>query len=246
MNRFLRISAIVLACASLMFSQQAQSQEELDAALAVQNASDPNARIAAAQTLLIEYKDTEFKEFANLMLMASYQELNDLENMVMYAEQTLAINPSNVEVLLELAYTIPSRTREFDLDKAEKLSRAEGHATKALALIPNLTKLDPNLPDNQWLNIKKDYMSRGNESLGVIESKRENYDAAVSLLQKAIDGAPQAIAMTYYHLADAQLGAGKKAEAIAAINQSITLGGVPLGGGSDAAKDLKAKIEAAN
>ena len=208
MYRFLRISVIALACASLMFSQEAQSQDELDAALAVQNASDPNARIAAAQTL--------------------------------------AINPSNVGVLLELAYAIPSRTREFDLDKAEKLSKAEGYATKALALVPNLTKLDPNMPDDQWLNIKKDYMSRGNEALGVIESKRENYDAAVSLLQKAIDVAPQGMAMTYYHLADAQLGAGKKAEAIAAINQSITLGGVPLGGGGDAAKDLKAKIEAAN
>ncbi len=246
MNRFLRISVIALACASLMFSQEAKSQEELDAALAVQNASDPNARIAAAQTLLTEYKDTEFKEWANQMLMASYQELNDLANMVVYAEQILEINPSNVEVLLELAYAIPSRTREFDLDKAEKLSRAEGYATKALALVPNLTKPDPALPDDQWLNAKKDYMSRGNESLGVIESKRENYDAAVSWLQKAIDVAPQAMAMTYYHLADAQLGAGKKAEAIAAINQSITLGGVPLGGGGDAAKELKAKIEAAN
>lgn len=246
MNRFLRISVIALACASLMFSQEAQSQEELDAALAIQNATDSNARIAAAQYLLTQYKDTEFKEFANQNLMMSYQELNDLGNMVVYAEETLAINPSNVGVLLELAYVIPSRTREFDLDKTEKLSRAEGYAMKAMSLVPNLTKLDPNLPDDQWLDIKKDYMSRGNESLGVIESKRENYDAAASLLQKAIDVAPQAMAMTYYHLADAQLGAGKKAEALAAINQSITLGGVPLGGGGDAAKDLKAKIEAAN
>jgi hypothetical protein len=40
------------------------------------------------------------------------------------------------------------------------------------------------------------------------------------------------------------MNAGKKAEATTAINQSITLGGVPLGGGADAAQVLKQKIEA--
>lgn len=246
MKRFLPLLFITIAFAALSFGQQAKSDEEFAAAMAVQNATDANARIAAAQSLLTEFSDTEFKEFANLMLMASYQELDDLENMMIYAEETLRVNPANVGVLLELAYAIPSRTRQFDLDKEEKLSTAEGYATKALALVPNMTKPNPEIPDEEWLSIKKDYMSRGNESLGVIESKRENFDGAAALLQKAIDLAPDAMPMTHYHHADALLSAGKKVEALAAINQSITLGGIPLGGGKDAAKELKAKIEASN
>jgi tetratricopeptide (TPR) repeat protein len=242
MNRFLLLLVFTLAIATLCFGQQAKSDEEFNAAMAVQNATDANARIAAAENLLIEFKDTEFREFANLMLMASYQELDDLENMIIYAEETLNINPNNVGVLLELAYAIPSRTRQFDLDKEEKLSSAEGYAAKALALVPNMTNPNPDVPNDQWLTIKKDYMSRGNESLGVVESKRENYDGAVAFLQKAIALAPDPMPMTHYHYADALLSAGKREEALAAINQSITLGGIPLGGGADAAKELKAFI----
>lgn len=246
MKRFLPLFVITLAFATLCFGQQAKSDEEFNAAMAVQNAADANARIAAAQNLLTEFRDTEFKEFANLMLMASYQELGDLPNMIVFAEETLMINPSNVGVLLELAYAIPSRTREFDLDKEEQLSGAEAHATKALALIPNMTKPNPDTPDDQWLTIKKDYMSRGNESLGVIEFKRGNFDGSAAFLEKAIELAPDPTPMTHYHHANTLLSAGKKEEALAAINQSITLGGIPLGGGTDASQALKAKIEASN
>lgn len=211
--------------------------------MAVQTAEDPNVRAEAANKLLTEFKDTEFKEFANYMLMISYQQLDDFENMMVYGERTLEINPDNPGVLLQLAYAIPTRTREFDLDKEEKLTKAEDFASRALTLIPNLQKIDPNMPDEVWLETKKEFMSQANESLGVIAAKRGNYDEAAALLTKAIGLEPQPNPMTHYHLADAYMNAGKKAEALAAINQSITLGGVPVGG-ADAAQALKQKIEA--
>jgi tetratricopeptide (TPR) repeat protein len=248
MKRFLTLAAVVLASAGLapVQGQQPKSQEELDAILAVQSAEDPNVRAAAAKKLLTDFKNTEFKEFANYMLMVSYQDLDDFENMMLYGERTLEINPSNPGVLLQLAYAIPARTREFDLDKEEKLTKAEDFASRALTLIPNLEKVDPDMPDDAWLETKKEFMAQGNESLGVIEAKRENYDEAAILLTKAIGLQPQQNPMTHYHLADAYMNAGKKAEALTAINQSITLGGVPLGGGGDAAQVLKQKIEAMN
>jgi len=248
MKRFLTLAAVVLACAGLAFAQgpQPKTQEELDAILAVQAAVDPNVRAALAKKLLTDFKNTEFKEFANHMLMISYQELDDFENMMVYGERTLEINPSNPGVLLQLAYAIPARTREFDLDKEEKLTKAEDFAARALTMIPNLEKNDPDMPDDAWLETKKDFMAQANESLGVIDAKRANYDGAVTFLTKAIALQPQQSAMTHYHLADAYMSAGKKAEATTAINQSITLGGVPLGGGGDAAKTLKQTIEAMN
>ena len=214
--------------------------------MAVQSAQDPNLRAAAAKKLLTDFKNTEFKEFANYMLMIAYQELDDFENMMLYGERTLEINPENPGVLLQLAYAIPTRTREFDLDKEEKLTKAEGFASRALTLIPNMAKVDPSLPDDAWLETKKDFMAQANESLGVIEVKRANYDEAAGFLTKAIGLQPQQSPMTHYHLADAYMNAGKKPEALTAINQSITLGGVPLGGGGDAAQTLKQQIEAMN
>ena len=248
MKRLLTLVAVVLACVGLAPAQgpQPKSQKELDAILAVESAADPNARAAAAQKLLTDFKNTEFKEYANYMLMVSYQQLDDFENMMVYGERTLEINPSNPGVLLQLAYAIPNRTREFDLDKEEKLTKAEDFASRALTLIPNMDKVNPDMSDEEWLVTKKDFMAQANESLGVIEAKRANYDEAAAFLTKAIELQPEPNSMTHYHLADAYKNAGKKAEALGAINQSITLGGVPLGGGGDAATNLKQQIEAMN
>jgi len=248
MKRFLTLVAVVLACVSLAPAQgpQAKSPKEFDAVMAIQSAANPNARVAAAKSLLTGFKNTEFKEFANFMLMVSYQQLDDFENMMVYGERTLEINPENPGVLVQLAYAIPSRTRQFDLDKEEKLTKAEDLASRALALIPNLDKLNPDMSDEEWLDTKKDFMAQANESLGVIEAKRTNYDEAAAFLTRAIELQPLPSSMTHYHLADSYMNAGKKAEALGAVNQSITLGGVPLGGGGDAAKNLKQQIEAMN
>ena len=223
---------------------QPKSQEEFDAIVAIQSAEDPAARAEAAKQLLLTFKDTEFKEMANYMLMVSYQQLDDFENMMLYGERTLEINPDNPGVLLQLAYAIPTRTRQFDLDKEEKLTKAEDFATRALTLVPNMEKLNPNVTDEDWLIVKKDFMSQGNEALGIIAAKRANYDQAVDFLTKAIGLQPQPSPMTHYHLAEAYMKAGKKAEATTSIDQAITLSGVPLGSGADAAQNLKKEIDA--
>jgi tetratricopeptide (TPR) repeat protein len=250
MIRLLVSVSLVAALAVGAFAQKAQpqpkSQEEVNAILAVQNEQDPNARVAAAKKLLADFKDTEFKEFANYMMMLSYQQLNDFENMLIFGDETLKFNPDNVGVLLQLSFAIPSRTREFDLDKEEKLSKAEDYAKRAITLIPNLEKMDPNMPDEDWLNTKKDFMSQANESLGLVAMKRENYDAAIEAFSKALELAGTQSGETYYHLASAYHKSGKKAEALEAVNKSIAAGGMQMTDGQNAAEVLKKEIEAAN
>lgn len=250
MNRSFLTLSLAAAMAVSALAQRAQpqpkSQQEVDAILAVQNAQDPNERIAAAEKLLKDFKDTEFKEFANYMTMLSHQQLNDFENMLIFGDETLKHNPDNVGVLLQLSFAIPTRTREFDLDKEEKLSKAEDYAKRSITLIPNLEKLDPNLPDDQWLATKKDFMSQANESLGLIAIKRENYDAAIESLMKALELAEQQTGATFYHLATAYHKSGKKDLALDAVNKSIAAGGMPMTDGQDAAQVLKKEIEGAN
>lgn len=247
MNRLCTLFAFALIVALPGWGQdqagpQPKSEEEVQAIVAVQEAQEPEARIAAAAKLLKDFKDTEYKEFANYMTMLSYQQLNDFENMMVFGERTLDHNPDNVGVLLQLSYAIPTRTREFDLDKDEKLSKAEDFAKRSMTLIPNLPKMDPNLPDEQWLLTKKDFMSQANESLGLVALKRGNYDESSALLKKALDLAPEQTGSTFYYLAQAYHKLGKKDEALAAVDQSISKGGFPLGGGQDAAQDLKKEI----
>jgi tetratricopeptide (TPR) repeat protein len=166
--------------------------------------------------------------------------------MLIFGDETLKHNADNVGVLLQLSFAIPTRTREFDLDKEEKLAKAEDYAKRAITLVPNLPKMDPNLPDEEWLMTKKDFMSQANESLGLIALKRENYDAAIESFTKALDLAGEQSGATFYHLASAYHKAGKKTEALETINKSIAAGGMQMTDGQNAAELLKKEIEAAN
>ena len=247
MNTKILTFCLLLGLAASSFAQDAgpqpKSQEELDALLAVQAAPTAEERIASATKFLGDYPDTDFKEFGNYMLMLSYQQVNDFENMLLYGERTLEENPDNVGTLLQLAFAIPTRTREFDLDKDEKLAKAEDLGKRALSLIPNLEKMDPAMTDEAWLLTKKDFMSQGNESLGMVALKRKDYPLAEEMLQKSLTLATEQSGPTFYYLAEALHKQGKKDEAINVIDKSIAAGGMPLADGTNLADALKKQIQ---
>jgi hypothetical protein len=133
MNRLLLTLTLVAARAAGAFAQQAQpqpkSQAEVDAIMAVQNSQDPNERIAAAEKLLKDFKDTEFKEFANYMMMLSYQQLNDFENMLIFGDETLKHNPDNVGVLFCCSSPSPSRRGPANSTSTRKRSSRKPRTT---------------------------------------------------------------------------------------------------------------------
>lgn len=237
-------AAIVLALCAPIFAQQpqAKTQKELDALFEIESATDPDVRIRAIHTLLTNFKDTGFKEFANLMMMLSYQEKNDFEMMMLYGERTLELNPDNIDTLVSLSYAIPARTGEFDLDKDEKLAKAEDFAKRALLAIPTLDNPNADVSDDEWLIAKKDFMSRAHDSLGLVALKRKDYQAAEKSLRQSLQVASTQGASTFYHLARVLQEQGKNDEALAMADKSTAAGGVMAGGGQDLAKVLKAQI----
>jgi len=216
-----------------------KSQKELDAVLAIQNAPDPDARIKAAQELVAKFADTEFKEFALQMETLSHQQKNDFDNMMIAGERTLEVNGDNVVVLITLSQSIPQRTREHDLDKDEKLGKAEKFAKKAQMLIPNLAKFNPQIADEEWTGYKKSAMSQVHEALGMISFTRKNFEAAEQSFKMAAEVAPQPDPTTFYRLGMACKVQKKYDEAIAAFDKATAAGGVQVGG-----KDLAAQEKA--
>lgn len=243
MKRFAFFATLCLLVALPLLGQQPKSQEELDALLAMQKAPTPDAKIEAAKNFLTDFKDTDFKEFANYILMLAYQQKNDFENMLLYGERTLSINPDNVGTLISLANAIPMRTREYDLDKDEKLAKAEDFAKRSLALIPNLAKPNPDMPDDQWLLAKKDFMASAHESIGLVAMKRENYGVAEENFRKSLDVSAEQTAATFFYLGQALKEQGKNEEAISALDQSIERGDFKMGDGRPAAATLKAELQ---
>lgn len=216
-------TALLLA-ASMAFAQpKPKSQAEVDAIMAIQNAQDPNARITAVENLLTKFADTEFKSFALMIAAASAQQANDFDKMVVYAERTLEADPKNFQSMLMLAGGLAQRTREHDLDREEKLGRAEKLANQAIEIAKTAPKPNPQLTDEQWEAAKKDVMAQGYEALGQAAMVRKKYDVAAQNWKTAVDTAASPDPATMVRLANAYNQLGKADEAIAVLDKLNTL-----------------------
>ena len=244
MRRFLTLALAACLCAAGLLAQQPnfKSQEEIEAFIAVQNAATVQDRASAAAAFLASYPDSEAAGLAAYMAMLSYQQLNDFENMLLYGDMVLTNNPApGVEAgtLISLAGAIPTRTREFDLDKEEKLAKAEDYAKKAMGLIPTLAKMDPNMTDDEWLATRKEFMSQCHEALGSVAMKREDFTAAEGSFRQSLEMSANPVPFTVYNLAVALSKQGKNEEASQEADRCSAMGGFLDGAGSDLCAELK-------
>ncbi|HYO80515.1 MAG TPA: hypothetical protein VES20_03870 [Bryobacteraceae bacterium] len=223
--RTLMTSAVALALtATMAFAQpKPKSQKEVDAIMAIQNATEPAARIAAVENLVTKFADTEFKSFALMVAAASAQQMNDFEKMVIYAERTLEADPKNFQSMLMLASGIAQRTREHDLDREDKLKRAEKLANDAIAISKTAPKPNPQLTDEQWEAARKDVVSQAYEALGQAAMVRKKYDMAAQNWKTAIESAASPDPATMVRLASAYNQMQKPDEAIAVLDKMNTM-----------------------
>ena len=219
-----------------------KSQEEGNAVMLCMQAPDADLRIENCNKLLTDFQDTEFKENSYYLLMLSYQQKNDFDNMLIYGERTLEENPESVGALVALSYAIPLRTREHDLDKEEKLARSEDYSKRGLALVPALPKMNPDITDEDWLMTKKSLMSQLHESLGIIATKRGDPAKAEASFRKMLQVADKQTGEMFFRLAKALNDQEKYEEASDTVDQSIARGGFKMASGRDAASILKAEI----
>jgi tetratricopeptide (TPR) repeat protein len=221
-----RIAVSFALVAGMVYGQVAQpkpkSQKELEALQAVFNAQDPDVRITAVENLLTNFADTEFKAVALQVAAASAQQKNDFEKMTVYAERTLEADPKNFGAMLMLSSGIAQRTREFDLDKEEKLARSEKYANSAIALIKSAQKPRPDLSDADWEQARQSYLAQAYEALGIAAMARKKYDDAAKQFEQAVATSPDG--STYVRLAAAYNLGKKPDQAIAALDK---LNGVP-------------------
>jgi tetratricopeptide (TPR) repeat protein len=202
---------------------QPKSKGELEALQALFNAQDPDARIKAADELVLKFADTDFKDTALFMAAFSYQQKNDAENAIIYAERTLEANPKHYQSMLMLAELTAQRTREHDLDREEKLTRAEKYATDAQELIKTATKPNPSITDEQWEAGRKDMNAQALQARGLVAMVRKKYDVAATHFKEAVDTASQPDPATMVRLGAAYNQSGKPDEAIAVLDKVMAM-----------------------
>jgi tetratricopeptide (TPR) repeat protein len=204
-----------------------KSQAEVTALQAMFGATDPDAQIAAANTVLEKFADTEFKSIALFMIASDYQRKGDFPKAVTYGERALEADPKNYQAMLVVSSEYAQNTHDTDFDRDDKLKKADKYATDAIAALKTAGKPNPNLTDAAWDGAKKDMVASADEILGQSAMVRKKPDVAATYFQAAIDNAVTKTPSTYVRLAQADNALGKYDDAIAAAEKGMNAPDAP-------------------
>lgn len=200
-----------------------KSPKEIEALQAIQKATTPDDQLKAIENVLTNFADTEYKVMLLQSAMQIAEQKGDLALVTTYAERTLEADPKNVYAEVTLASEIASHTREFDLDKEEKLAKADQYAKTALENIKTFQKPSSRLTDADWDKEKKNLTGQAYAAEGLIAVARKKYDDAIAQYKQALDASGVPDPNTTFRLGEAYLKAGKFDDAVAAFDKVLAM-----------------------
>jgi tetratricopeptide (TPR) repeat protein len=232
-KRVFSITLLLAAAASMTVAQQAApkganklkiTKKEAQALDEIQKAKTPDQLSAAVDAFITNFADSDLKSVALSSAAQVADGERDPTKAILYGEDAIKADPKNYDALLLVSGELAAHTKEFDLDKDAKLTKADKYARQALDLIPTQPKPSySGASDKQWEQYKQYSASRAHLDLGLIAMARKKYDDAASEFKTAVDMAVEPDQIAMVRLVDAYNQAGKSAEAIAAADKLLAL-----------------------
>jgi tetratricopeptide (TPR) repeat protein len=215
-----RVMVVFLLAAAAMSAQKVKSPKELEALQKVQQAATPAAQLQAIDDVLTNFADTEFKPTLLSMAVDAATRMGDYPKTVIWGERALAANPKDTNTLYLLAAGIIQHTREHDLDKDEKLKKADQYSTDGIADLKTAPKPNPQMTDAQWADAQKNQTAAFYTVMGSAADLRKNYPDAIEKFKLSLSTATQPDAVTMVRLAKAYNGANQYDDAIAMADKA--------------------------
>ena len=207
----------LVAMTGLLMGQAKVSKKEFDAYNAIMAATTPDAQIEAVDKFVTGFADSKLKGVALFIAANAAERKGDVPKAIVYAQSSLDADPKNFQAMILIAGELSRGTRENDLDKEEKLTRADKLANEAIETVKVAPKPNDKLTDEQWGAYQKDFASQAHEDLGMSALARKKYDAAINEFKMAVDMAANPNPSTMIRLAGAYDSAGKPDDALAVL-----------------------------
>ncbi len=172
---------------------QPKSQKEVDALMAIKNATTPDARLKAIDDLLNNFADTEFKNQVLDMAVDTARQKNDPAAVAAWADRALQNNPKDYIAQADLAGALASQMKEFDLNLKDEAGNVQKNAQGAIAALKDAPKPNPNITDDQWAGYKKEIAAQAYESMGMSDMVQKNYKDAIQSFQQGISASPNSV-----------------------------------------------------
>jgi tetratricopeptide (TPR) repeat protein len=215
-------SGVLVLGLPTLWAQKPKTPKEVAAIQAVQAAKTPDEQINAIENVLTNFADTEYKNVLLQMATQIEEQKGDFAQTVFYAERLLDSDPKNIFALATLATETARHTREFDLDKEEKLTKADKWAKAAIDAAPTAPKPNASMTDAQWDAVKKDMQAQAYEGMGMAASLRKKYDDSIANYKQAIAVGATPDPATWLRLGQAYLDANKLDDAGDAFDKALT------------------------
>lgn len=205
----------------VLSAQKPKSQKEVQAIQAVQAAQTPDQRIQAIENVLTNFADTEFKPILLQMAVQTEEQKGDYAQVVFYADRLLKADPKNAFALVTLALQTAAHTREFDLDKDDKLAKVDKWAKDGIDDAKTMPKPRADFTDAQLEALRNDYQAEGYEAMGMAAALRKKYDDAASDYKQSIALSPTPDPATYVRLGQVYEDARKLDDANEAFDKAL-------------------------
>jgi tetratricopeptide (TPR) repeat protein len=202
---------------------QVKSKAEAEAVQAFFGAPDIESRIKAGEEFVTKYPDSDFKALVLSAIAETFAMKNDFANLMVYGERAMEADPKNYMPMMTMSRALAQSTREFDLDREEKLGKAEKYAKQAIELIAAAPKPRPDIPDEQWNGAKASFTAQAHEALGMVAMVRKNYPAAIFEFQIALNAFNPPEPSTMVRLAAVYADSKKFDEADALLDKVIAM-----------------------
>jgi tetratricopeptide (TPR) repeat protein len=210
----------VFALTVSAFGQKPKSNKEINALNAINAAATVDDKLKAIDNVLTNFKDTEFRPMLLSMALQLEQQKGDYAQIMTYGQLILDKDPKNALALVTMAAETARRTREFDLDKDEKLAKVDKWAKDGIENAKSAPKPGASVTDEQWENNKKDMQSQGYEALAMAAEVRKKYDDSIENFKQALAVSPTPDPATILRLGQAYEDAGKLDEASAEFDKA--------------------------
>ncbi len=227
-SRILALVAAVCVATGTLAAQsanptppKAKGKKEDAAVRAMYAAQNPDDQIAKAKDFLDKFADSDFRGSAFYVMAAASDQKRDLVNVVVYGEQAIATDPMNFGSMALMSKAIAQSTKKYDLDKADKLARADKLAKDALELAKKAPKPNPDLTDDQWAAAVKDIVEPAYEGLAFEAMAKDDYAGCAENFKLAVASMSQLEPALLVRGGHCSLLAKKYDDAIASFDQAI-------------------------
>ena len=194
-TRTVAFAAGIILLAPPGFAQKPKSPKEIAALQAIQNATDPDARLKSIDNLLTNFADTEFKNAVLDMAVETARQKNDPTLVDVWADRALQANPKDYIAMDDLAAITAAQMKEFDLNLKDEAAKVDKNAHGAIDLVKDATKPNPNMTDADWAGYKADITAAAHEALGLSEAAQKNYTGAIDEYKAGMAAHPNSVLM---------------------------------------------------